>query len=65
MTTNIYVQPGDWVRLPLIPAIYGISECAARAYIKRGLWAIDVHYRKDPVNRLIFNTRNISAWLKS
>lgn len=59
---KIVFQLPDWIRSCLIPQTYGISEDAARKYRDRGIWQEGVHWKKDPVGRIVYSTKNIDQW---
>jgi len=57
--------PAEWVRGNLLLPIFGINENQAGKYRKQGLWKEGIHYRKDPVKRIVYNTQRITKWLAS
>lgn len=53
----------NWVRLKKLTELSGITKHAIYAYIKKGVWLHDKHYRK--VNgRLFFNVKQIEKWIE-
>ncbi|WP_220816191.1 excisionase family protein [Pseudomonas paralcaligenes] len=57
------ITPGDWFRGELLPAVFGITNEAARKYRERGVWLENKHYRKDPVGKYVYNRAAIAAWM--
>ena len=53
----------SWVRQELLPVIFGISSEAARKYRSQGKWLQGKHWRRDPANRVVYNTIEIELWL--
>ncbi|EPJ8753588.1 DNA-binding protein [Pseudomonas putida] len=53
----------SWVRQELLPVIFGISSEAARKYRSQGKWLQGKHWRRDPANRVVYNTIAIELWL--
>ncbi|MFD2641139.1 MULTISPECIES: DNA-binding protein [Pseudomonas] len=53
----------SWVRQELLPVIFGISTEAARKYRSQGKWLQGKHWRRDPANRVVYNTIEIELWL--
>ncbi len=41
-----------------------MTEQAIYAYVKKGLWRLDIHYRKAPNGRLFFNILEIEKWIE-
>ncbi|MCB5226246.1 excisionase family protein [Alishewanella sp. 16-MA] len=62
---KIVFQLPTWIRGGLLPQIYGISEDAARKYRDRGIWLEGVHWKKDPVGRIVYNPENINKWFSN
>jgi len=57
------IYPGAWVRGELLQPVFGISANAASNYRRSGTWTEGVHFKKDPANRYVYNTRRIEEWL--
>ena len=53
-----------WVLINRLSDMTGLSEQAIYAYIKKGVWLQEIHYRKAPNNRLFFNTESIERWIE-
>lgn len=62
---KIVLQSPPWIRGNLLPQLYGISEDAARKYRDRGFWHEGVHWKKDPVGRIVYSTNKIDQWLSN
>jgi hypothetical protein len=60
---KIVLQVPPWVRGCLLPQLYGISEDAARKYRERGIWMEGRHWKKDPVDRIVYSPYEIDQWL--
>jgi len=57
------ITPGAWFRQELLFPVFGISSEAARKYRSGGQWLEGRHWRKDPANRIVYNRREIEAWM--
>ncbi len=57
------INPADWFRGNLLPAVFGITNEAARKYRERGQWLEGTHYRKDPVGQYVYSRPAITAWM--
>ena len=53
-----------WVLIHKIVDEIGYSDDAVRAKIKKGVWLKDVHWRKAPDGRLVFNPKAIKQWIE-
>lgn len=60
---KIVFQLPKWVRGSLLPQLYGITEEAARKYRERGIWMEGRHWKKDPVDRIVYCPDQIEQWL--
>ena len=54
-----------WVRIKIVCNATGYSEDALRAKIKKGVWAMGIHWKKAPDGRIVFNLKEIEAWMGS
>jgi hypothetical protein len=54
-----------WVLINKIIELVGYSDDAIRAKLKRGVWLKNVHWRKAPDGRLMFNLEAIQKWIES
>lgn len=63
MKPPIAVIPGAWVRVELLWPVFGISSNAASNYRRSGTWSEGTHFKKDPANRYVYNTKRIEEWL--
>lgn len=62
---RILLQTPPWVRGNILPYLYGISEDAARKYRDRGIWREGVHWKKDPVGRIVYSPEKIDLWFSN
>ncbi len=53
-----------WVLIKKVVELIGYTEDAIRAKIKNGVWLKDVHWRKAPDNRILFNIEAIQQWIE-
>lgn len=53
-----------WVLINKLIENIGYSDDAIRAKIKRGVWREDIHWRKAPDGRIVFNILAIRQWLE-
>jgi hypothetical protein len=53
-----------WVLIHKVVDAIGYTDDAIRAKIKRGVWLCDVHWRKAPDGRLVFNLEAIDKWVE-
>lgn len=53
-----------WVLINKVIESIGYTDDAIRAKIKRGVWLEDIHWRKAPDARLVFNIEAIQKWLE-
>lgn len=65
MKPSLGVVPGSWVRVDILWPVFGITANAANNYRRSGVWTENVHFKKDPANRYVFNIARIEAWLES
>ena len=54
-----------WVLIPRIVQLFGYSEHAVRAKIKKGIWLRGVHYRKAPDGRIFISIEAVRRWIES
>jgi predicted DNA-binding transcriptional regulator AlpA len=54
----------NWVLINKLSDLTGLSEQAIYAYIKKGIWCREVHYRKALNGRLFFNLKAIEQWIE-
>lgn len=54
----------NWVRIKKIAELTGYTEEAIRNKRKKGVWRENIHWRKAPDNRLVFNIKAIGQWLE-
>lgn len=57
------VSAGEWFRSRLLQPTFDITAEAARKYRERGIWLEGLHWRVDPVGRVIYNRDAITKWL--
>lgn len=57
------INPADWFRGNLLPAVFGITSEAARKYRERGVWLEGKHYRKDPMGQYVYSRQAITDWM--
>jgi hypothetical protein len=53
-----------WVLIKVLASQSGYSENAIRAKIKKGVWLQNMHWRKAPDGRILFNLDAIQAWIE-
>ncbi len=53
----------NWVTIKKLAELTGYSPEAIRQKKKKGVWAENLHWRKAPDNRIVFNTKAIDEWL--
>ena len=53
-----------WVLIKRLVDLTGYTENAIRAKIKKGVWLKDLHWRKAPDGRILFNVGEIQAWIE-
>lgn len=54
----------NWVLIKKLNELTGYTDDAIRAKIKRGVWLKDVHWRKAPDGRIVFNILAIQQWIE-
>jgi hypothetical protein len=54
----------NWVLIKKLIELTGYTDDAIRAKIKRGVWLKDVHWRKAPDGRIVFNLMAIQLWIE-
>jgi hypothetical protein len=54
-----------WVLIKKVEELFGYSDDAIRAKVKKGVWLSGIHWRKAPDNRLFFNIEAIQKWIES
>ena len=54
-----------WVTIKKLVELSGYTEDAIRAKKKKGIWLKEIHWRKARDNRLLFNVKEIEAWMGS
>ncbi|MDY6994878.1 MAG: excisionase [Pseudomonadota bacterium] len=54
-----------WVTVKKLVELSGYTENAIRAKTKKGVWLKDKHWRKAPDGRIVFNLKEIQAWMES
>jgi hypothetical protein len=54
-----------WVLIPRIVQLFGYSEHAVRAKIKKGIWLQGTHWRKAPDGRIFVNPAAVQRWIES
>jgi hypothetical protein len=54
-----------WVLIKKLAEIFGYSEDAARAKMRKGVWLKGTHWTKAPDNRIMFNIVAIQQWIES
>lgn len=54
----------NWVLIKKLAELTGYTDDAIRAKIKRGVWLKDVHWRKAPDGRILFNLLAIQQWIE-
>ena len=54
----------EWVLIKKLCELSGYTDDAVRAKMQKGVWQKDVHYRKAPDNRLLFNLPAIKRWIE-
>ncbi len=58
-----FVGGAHWVLISKVVELTGYSDDAIRAKKARGEWIEEVHWRKGPDNRLVFNLVAIQLWM--
>ncbi|MBL4774948.1 MAG: excisionase [Mariprofundus sp.] len=53
-----------WVTIQKLSELMGYSENAIRAKIKKGIWHMNLHWRKAPDGRILFNPEAIYKWVE-
>ena len=54
----------NWVLIKKLNELTGYTEDAIRTKIKRGVWLKEVHWRKAPDGRIVFNFMAIQLWMQ-
>jgi hypothetical protein len=54
----------NWVLIKKLVELTGYTDDAIRAKIKRGVWLKEVHWRKAPDGRILFNLMAIKQWIE-
>lgn len=54
----------NWVLIKKLVELTGYTDDAIRAKIKRGVWLKEVHWRKAPDGRIVFNILAIQQWIE-
>jgi hypothetical protein len=54
----------NWVLIKKLIDLTGYTDDAIRAKIKRGIWLKEVHWRKAPDGRIMFNLLAIQQWIE-
>ena len=54
-----------WVTIKIASAATGYTQEALRAKIKKGVWAMGIHWKKAPDGRVVFNLMEIEQWMGS
>jgi hypothetical protein len=54
----------NWVLIKKLVELTGYTDDAIRAKIKRGVWLKEVHWRKAPDGRIMFNLMAIQQWIE-
>lgn len=53
-----------WVLIKKLVELTGYTDDAVRAKIKRGVWQQNIHWRKAPDGRILFNLMAIKEWIE-
>lgn len=53
-----------WVLINKVIELIGYSDYAIRAKIKTGIWLKDIHWRKAPDGRILFNLPALEQWIE-
>lgn len=53
-----------WVLINKVIELIGYTDDAIRAKIKRGIWLQNIHWKKAPDGRLVFNIEAIQKWME-
>ncbi|MFT6916297.1 MAG: hypothetical protein ACJAWL_002631 [Motiliproteus sp.] len=53
-----------WVTVKQCSTLYGYSENAIRAYIKKGVWRVKLHWIKAPNGRVMINPESVNKWIE-
>ncbi len=53
-----------WVLIKKLTELTGITDDAVRAYIKRGVWLMGIHWKKAPNSRIFVNLEEIKKWIE-
>ncbi len=53
-----------WVLINKVVDLIGYTDDAIRAKIKKGVWRSDVHWRKVPDGRILFNLPALEQWIE-
>ena len=54
----------NWVLIKKLAELTGYTDDAIRAKIKRGVWRCDIHWKKAPDGRILFNLLAIKEWIE-
>jgi hypothetical protein len=54
----------NWVLIKKLIELTGYTDDAIRAKIKRGVWLSDIHWKKAPDGRIVFNLLAIKEWIE-
>jgi hypothetical protein len=53
-----------WVLIKRIVELFGYSDDAIRAKIKKAVWLQGIHWRKAPDGRIFINIEAIQRWIE-
>ncbi len=54
----------NWVLINKLCELYGFTNDAVYAYIKKGKWIAGKHYKKAPNGRIFFSPKEIDSWIE-
>lgn len=53
-----------WVLINKVIELIGYTDDAIRAKIKKGVWLQNIHWRKAPDGRVVFDMEAIYKWIE-
>lgn len=60
----VVLQPGRWVMGKIVSVMFGFSKDQLEKYRNQGQWLEGRHFRKNPVNRYVYNVEAINNWME-
>jgi hypothetical protein len=60
----IELRPGKWILEKLAYQIWGFTRDQLQKYRADGIMLEGVHYRKNPVGRIVYNVAAVDSWME-